>query len=95
MLPADAFREAVTMIGGQSATSRLIGLSQQAISDRLSKKQRCPAKDGAVLKIEDATGIPKEVLRPDLYRREPGITHIDAPASGTRHHFAAGPARAR
>ncbi len=67
---AEAFRAAVTAIGGQSATSRLIGLSQQAISDRLAKRQNCPAENGAVLKVETATGISRHELRPDIYPDE-------------------------
>ncbi len=54
--------------------SRLIGLSQQAISDRLSKGQDCPAEGGTVIKVERASGISRHDLRPDIYPRE------DAPA---------------
>lgn len=73
--PAEAFRAAVKLLGGQSATSRLIGISQQAISDRLRKGLPCPTKNQASLKLEAKTGISRHELRPDLYG--------DAPASSS------------
>ena len=80
--PPQAFREAVTIIGGQSATSRLIGLSQQAISDRLAKGLPCPADNGSVLKVEAASGTSRHDLRPDIYPRESIATHTDAEPTG-------------
>lgn len=93
--PADAFREAVAIIGGQSATSRLIGLSQQAISDRLAKGQSCPANDGAVLKVERRSGISRHELRPDIYpdERTPATAHLDNAAAARGATGAMEPAR--
>ena len=58
------------MIGSQVATGELVGMTQSAISQVLSAKKACPLRDGAVLKIEAATGIPRWVLRPDIYPRD-------------------------
>lgn len=63
--PSDAFAEAVESVGGQGATGRLVGVTQGAIWQRLKAKK--PAAVGWVLKLEAATGIPKEQLRPDIY----------------------------
>ncbi|HEX8402258.1 MAG TPA: YdaS family helix-turn-helix protein [Allosphingosinicella sp.] len=74
--PAQAFREAVEMVGSQSATARLLGVSQASIWQRLSKRQ--PAAAQHVLTLERHTGISRHRLRPDLYPIH------DSPAGRTR-----------
>lgn len=59
------FAQAVRTIGSQSATARIIGKSQTAVYNKLKARGR--VWDTAVLKLEAVTGIPKHVLRPDLF----------------------------
>jgi DNA-binding transcriptional regulator YdaS (Cro superfamily) len=61
----DAFLQAVEFLGGQSATSRVVGKSQQAISSRI--KARKPLWADKVLVVEERTGISRHRLRPDIY----------------------------
>lgn len=54
---------AVDKMGGQTALGRALGIKPQSIQ----KWTKIPAE--RVVAIERATGIPREQLRPDLYRR--------------------------
>lgn len=74
-------------VGSQSALARLIGKHQTTISERLRDKKTVWAED--VLVIEEATGISRHDLRPDLYPREeppaqPPAGNIPPPAGGSR-----------
>jgi DNA-binding transcriptional regulator YdaS (Cro superfamily) len=60
--PLDRAKDAV---GGAVGLSKLIGITSQAIS----QWKRVPAD--RIVDVERATGIPREELRPDLYRRTP------------------------
>lgn len=60
-----ALRDAVAVIGSQSAMGRLLGVSQPAISAWLKERRPLPAEH--VLTVERATGIPRHRLRSDLY----------------------------
>jgi DNA-binding transcriptional regulator YdaS (Cro superfamily) len=73
--PSEAFAEAVDSIGGQGATGRLVGVTQGAIWQRLKAKK--PAAAGWVLKLEAATGIPKEQLRPDIYGPVDNLANLE------------------
>jgi len=64
----DALRRAVDLVGSQAAVARLLGVSQPSVWKWLAKKKPLPAEH--VLAIEAATGVPKEQLRPDIYRPE-------------------------
>lgn len=55
---------AIDAAGGISALARKLGISQAA----LSKWRRVPAHQ--IIAVEKATGVPREELRPDLYRRD-------------------------
>jgi DNA-binding transcriptional regulator YdaS (Cro superfamily) len=55
-------RLAIEAAGSVTALAKLIGMSQQA----LSEWRRVPAH--RIRQIEAATGIAREQLRPDLYR---------------------------
>ena len=59
----DGLKRAIAVAGSIGKLGRLLGISQQAIS----KWQQIPA--GQIVAVERATGVPREVLRPDLYRR--------------------------
>lgn len=61
----EALREAIGKIGSQSATARLLKVTQGAVSKWLSGKKPLPAKH--VLIVEAETGVAKERLRPDIY----------------------------
>lgn len=60
---------AVRAAGSQSAFGRLVNKRQSTVREWL-KSDRLPGE--YVLTIEATTGIPKEQLRPDLYRSEAG-----------------------
>lgn len=76
LTPVMALERAVAIIGSQSATARLCGVRQPTVFKWLSKRKPLPAEH--VLKVEAATGIPKEDLRPDIYPRAAG----DIPPGG-------------
>lgn len=64
----DALREAIALIGSQSATARLLKVTQGAVSKWLSGQKPLPAEH--VLAVEAATGVSKHRLRPDIYPPE-------------------------
>lgn len=53
--------EAIRAVGGVSELARLIGISQPSVSNWM----RVPAE--RVIAVEAATGVARDVLRPDLY----------------------------
>ena len=57
-------RAAIEAVGSLRSLARELGISPQA----LSQWKRVPAY--RILQIEAVTGIPRERLRPDLFRRE-------------------------
>ncbi|WP_334654382.1 transcriptional regulator [Sphingomonas panaciterrae] len=61
---ARAVREA----GSQSAFGRLVGKRQSTIREWLMADKVPPE---SVLKVEEATGISRHLLRPDVYGPEP------------------------
>jgi TorA maturation chaperone TorD len=61
----DGLDEAIRVAGGIGALARKIGISQPSVSNW----SRVPAE--RVLSVEAATGVSREILRPDLYAREP------------------------
>ena len=54
---------AIAGAGGISALARRLNLAQPSVS----RWRRVPAE--RLIAIEAATGVPRELLRPDLYRR--------------------------
>lgn len=56
---------AIKRAGSMGKLGRMLGISQQAIS----QWQQVPARH--VIAIERGTGVPREVLRPDLYVHGP------------------------
>lgn len=61
--------EAVRKVGSQSAFGRLVGKSQTSVFEALRDNR--PLWPEAVLKVEEATGISRHRLRPDVYGPEP------------------------
>ena len=68
--------EAIRVAGGVGALARKIGISQPSVSNW----SRVPAE--RVLSVEDATGVSRAILRPDLYAEHPGtagdVDEVDA-----------------
>jgi DNA-binding transcriptional regulator YdaS (Cro superfamily) len=60
---ADGLEAAIIATGSRSELARRLGISRQAI--HFWKK--IPAE--RVVEIEQITGVPREIPRPDLYRR--------------------------
>ena len=58
--------KAIRTVGGITELARRIGISQPSVSNW----SRVPA--GRVLAVEAATGVPRAILRPDLYREQLG-----------------------
>ena len=56
-------RAAVQAAGGFHALGRSLGISHEAIR----QWQRVP--DRRIIQVEKVTGVDREILRPDLYRR--------------------------
>jgi DNA-binding transcriptional regulator YdaS (Cro superfamily) len=54
---------AIETAGSMGKLARILGISQQAVS----QWREVPTRH--IIAIERATGVPREVLRPDLYRR--------------------------
>lgn len=63
------FAEAIRAVGSQSAFGRLLGKTQSTVRDRLASGKPLWASD--VLTVEEATGISRHRLRPDVYGPEP------------------------
>jgi TorA maturation chaperone TorD len=63
--------EAIRVAGGVGALARKIGIAQPSVSNW----SRIPAE--RVIAIEDATGVPRTVLRPDLYGGLPAVPTDD------------------
>lgn len=61
-----ALEQFLSKRGAVSELAKQIGISHGAV---VQWKGRCPAE--RVVDVERATGIPREALRPDLYRRDP------------------------
>jgi DNA-binding transcriptional regulator YdaS (Cro superfamily) len=65
----EALRRACDVAGGQKPLADRIGTRQQMVSYWLTKSKRgVPAE--FVLPIEQATGVPRSELRPDLWPAE-------------------------
>ncbi len=62
----DALLEGIRVAGSQEAFGKLIGVSQQAISRMIAKKKGLSSADYVPLAVQ-ATGIPPERWRPDIY----------------------------
>jgi len=60
-----ALERAIALAGGQSALARAIGKSQGHVWHWVKVAKRVPAE--AVLAVEQATGVPRSELRPDVY----------------------------
>jgi TorA maturation chaperone TorD len=71
-------QEAIRAVGGVTELARRIGISQPSVSNWT----RVPAE--RVLQVENASGIARVILRPDLY----ADPHVDEVASGRAQEYA-------
>jgi DNA-binding transcriptional regulator YdaS (Cro superfamily) len=63
----EAVQRAVDAVGGQAVLAEKIGIKYQAVQKWL-RTGRIPAE--RVLAVEEATGVSRHELRPDLYPRD-------------------------
>lgn len=63
--PFESLQVAVSRAGSQSALARICGVSQTAVWKWLQSSKRLPAEQ--VLVVERETGVPRHLLRPDIY----------------------------
>lgn len=63
--PYEALLAAVDRAGSQSALTRLVGCSNTAVWKWVQSSKRMPAE--FVLRAEQATGVSRHLLRPDIY----------------------------
>lgn len=63
--PFDALSQAIAHVGSQSALARICGVGQSTVWKWVQQGHRLPAEH--VLTVETATGIPRHLLRPDIY----------------------------
>jgi len=59
----EGVRAAISAAGSMHKLGKLLDISPQAVF----KWKRIPAE--RIIEVERATGVPREQLRPDLYRR--------------------------
>lgn len=65
MTDESAVESVIKKAGGQVKLAAAAGVTQQAVSHWLNRLRRIPGD--YVPRISDATGIPRHVIRPDLY----------------------------
>ena len=68
MTPFEALELAVDLAGSQSALARICCISPTAVWKWVQSSKRVPAE--FVLMVENATGVPRYFLRPDIYPRD-------------------------
>ena len=73
--PMNALDEYLTVRGNTARLANALGITHAAVTQW---KGKCPAE--RVISVEVVTGIPREALRPDLYRRAPLGAHNGASA---------------
>lgn len=66
--PFESLQAAVEQAGSQVSLARICGVSQPAVWKWLQSAKRLPAEH--CLAVEAATGISKNLLRPDIYPAE-------------------------
>ena len=64
-MEVEALEKAVEAVGGQTALAAAVGVKQTHIWNWLNRDKRVPAE--RVIAVEQATGISRHELRPDIY----------------------------
>lgn len=80
-----ALKEAIKRAGGQTALASKIGVRQSLISFWLNQARDGVAPD-KVPAIEQATGVPRYELRPDVFQHPAGRQSVE-PGSRNEGHF--------
>lgn len=80
---------AVRAAGGQAALARKLGISQSTVSTWLRRGNELPAK--FVIPVEQAYGVSRHELRPDLYPPEERASATQPASHPTAQHPAAHP----
>lgn len=65
LTPFEALEHAVELLGSQAKLAQICGVSPTAVWKWLQSSKRLPAE--FVLRVETATGICRNALRPDIY----------------------------
>jgi len=65
LTPYEALTQAIDVAGSQSELARICGVSPTAVWKWVQSSKRLPGE--YVLQVEAATGVPRHLLRPDLY----------------------------
>jgi DNA-binding transcriptional regulator YdaS (Cro superfamily) len=65
MTPKQALQTAIKIAGSQQAFARALGLKSQGSIQGMLRRGQLPAR--WVLVVEGLTGVPRTLLRPDLY----------------------------
>jgi DNA-binding transcriptional regulator YdaS (Cro superfamily) len=94
--PGDALKLAIKRLGSQSALAKLCDVSGTAVWKWLQRGYMS-ADNGIVLRVEQATGVSRHALRPDIYPLEPSLgshaVSADSDGSGEEepaHRLSAG-----
>ncbi|MBI1213852.1 MAG: hypothetical protein GC190_20515, partial [Alphaproteobacteria bacterium] len=72
--------DALQAVGGQNALAKKLETTQSTIWHWVNKLKKVPAE--RVVEVETATGVPRERLRPDLYRDGAGLSSAPATRTG-------------
>lgn len=68
----NALQRAIDKVGGPSAFAKRLAISRQALW-KWGRVRRVPAD--RLVQIERVSGVPREELRPDLYRPRKRFSH--------------------
>ncbi|WP_084445306.1 transcriptional regulator [Sphingomonas sp. TDK1] len=96
LTPSQSLERAVAIAGSQSALARVCGISQAAVWKWLANGKHLPAEH--VLRVEKATGVPRSLLRPDIYPEDlhvrPALSSVvcDPGSLSNAYHFSDTPA---
>ena len=86
--PFQALEHATMVAGSQSALARICHVSQTAVWKWIQSSKRLPAE--YVLLVENATGVSRHLLRPDIYPLEHGMRLPPLPSDRTLGHGKSG-----
>ena len=68
--PYEALMRTIDVLGSQSELARVCGVSPTAVWKWVQSSKRLP--EPYVLAVEAATGVPRHLLRPDIYPADLG-----------------------
>lgn len=65
-----SLKKAIKMLGGQSATARVLGVKQQAVWSWINRDQKIPIKYVLIVETLLNKKVSRYELRPDIYPQE-------------------------